>query len=238
MTVPTSGGLRVGDTTNDGIQIMHTGDDGMQVGGSIGFPFYGLYVPSPGVSNIALLVYTANASGNYALYTTDNLFAGNLLAAAQTLVASVTGGEALEVGDVVVADGVVAPLEGGVTRMVTVRRATAGAQGLAGVVAGRLVLATAPGKEAEGEQVLQSADGPARAGDFVSLVVQGVADVRVAAGASIARGERLTADASGAARPLRTATLDGMLVAEGAPTVGTALASASGGTVPVFVSLR
>ena len=238
VTVPTSGGLRVGDTTNDGIQIMHTGDDGMQVGGSIGFPFYGLYVPSPGVSNIALLVYTANASGNYALYTTDNLFAGNLLAAAQTLVASVTGGEALEVGDVVVADGVVAPLEGGVTRMVTVRRATAGAQGLAGVVAGRLVLATAPGKEAEGEQVLQSADGPARAGDFVSLVVQGVADVRVAAGASIARGERLTADASGAARPLRTATLDGMLVAEGAPTVGTALASASGGTVPVFVSLR
>lgn len=106
------------------------------------------------------------------------------------------------------------------------------------MVAGRLVLATAPGKEAEGEQVLQSADGPARAGDFVSLVVQGVADVRVAAGASIARGERLTADASGAARPLRTATLDGMLVAEGAPTVGTALASASGGTVPVFVSLR
>ena len=138
----------------------------------------------------------------------------------------------------VVADGLTPPVPGGTERLVQVRRASGGADGLVGVVTGRMVFDLAPGKEDEGARSLQSADGPARAGDYVALVVLGVAEVRVAPGASIAKGARLTVDATGAARPLRTESLNGMVVAEGAPTIGTALASASGGTVPVFISLR
>ncbi|MCB9516141.1 MAG: DUF2190 family protein [Candidatus Krumholzibacteriia bacterium] len=240
LTVPSTGGLRVGNSSTDGIEVIQTGDDGVQVGHtSFGFPHYGLYIPpNPGVSYYGLWPNTANASGEWALYTVDNISAGNVFASAQTLIASVTGPDVLERGDLVVADGLTPPVPGGTERLVQVRRASGGADGLVGVVTGRMVFDLAPGKEDEGARSLQSADGPARAGDYVALVVLGVAEVRVAPGASIAKGARLTADATGAARPLRTESLNGMVVAEGAPTIGTALASASGGTVPVFISLR
>jgi hypothetical protein len=192
------------------------------------------------VTTYGLWPNTAAANGNYALYTVDNIEAGIVTLSAQTIIAKVSGAENLSAGDVVAADGVTDPVPGATNRLALVRLAGLEAAGLVGVVAGRMEWQLAKGKEAEGEMVLMPADGPAGIGDYVSLVVLGVADVRVDRGADIAKGARLTAaDAGGRARALRTESLNGMLVSEGAPVVGVALEDSRGrDTVPVFVNLR
>ena len=90
--------------------------------------------------------------------------------------------------------------------------------------------------------MLNSVSGPARDGDYVALTVFGIAEVKVDAQAvGIAPGQRLTAsDMAGHVRGLRSETLNGMLVTEGAPVVGIALAAPVPGetTIPVFVTLR
>jgi hypothetical protein len=252
LTVPTTGGLRIGPaadyslvientTGSDGIRVKDTGDDAIQIGSPPDVANYGVYIPSPGVSTYGLWSNTANASGQWALYSVDNIQAGNLFASAYTIVAKVNGGAALEPGDLAAAAGFEAPIPGGTNRLVQVQRASGATGGLVGVVASRMVYAVAPGKEAEGEMSMHSVEGAASSGDYVALIVLGVADVKLAPGASIAKGTRLTAaDAGGAARPLRMESLNGMPVSEGAPVIGTALADAvpGAGTVPVFINLR
>ena len=113
--------------------------------------------------------------------------------------------------------------------------------GVIGVVQSRMIWAEAPGKEGQGAMSLQRADGPAQPGDYVSLVVSGVAEVRVESGAAIAAGERLTlAGDSGRVRALETRTVEGMVVSEGAQVIGVALEAPTAGreTIAVFVTLR
>ncbi len=240
LIVPSGGGLEIPTTaTTDGLRINGTADDGVQIG-STEYPVYGLYIPSPGVPSYGLWSNTSAASGNYGLYTPDNIEVGVVTLSAQTVIAKVSGVDALRVGDVVAAGGVTDPVPGGTNRLALVQLAGRDATGVVGVVASRMEWRVAEGKEAEGEMVLMPADGPASDGDYVSLVVLGVADVRVERGASITKGERLTAsNAAGSARALRTESLNGMVVSEGSPVVGVALENSSGrDTVPVFVNLR
>ena len=78
-------------------------------------------------------------------------------------------------------------------------------------------------------------------GDNVVITVMGVAQVKVAAGAAIQPGERLTAaDTSGQVRALHTESLNGMMDTEGAAVIGIVLAAPvpRDDTIPVFVSLR
>lgn len=255
LTVPNEGGLRIGPsadyslvisntTGSDGIRIYDTGDDGIQVGSDPDYPNYGVYIPSPGVSAYGLWPNTSEPAGEWALFTPDNIQAGNVSASALLLVARVAGPEAVQLGDVVAATGVTDPLPGAQSRLALVRAADSGQfGGLIGVVQSRMIWAEAPGKEGEGEAAmsLQRADGPAQPGDYVSLVVLGVAEVRVEAGATIAAGDRLTVgEGSGQARALQTRTIEGMTVSEGAQVVGIALEAPVAGreTIPVFVSLR
>jgi hypothetical protein len=87
---------------------------------------------------------------------------------------------------------------------------------------------------------MHSTDGPAMPGDYVALVIYGIAEVKVAPGANIAAGDRLTAAEAGQVRALQTRTVEGMVVTEGAQVVGIALAAPVAGqeTIPVFVTLR
>ena len=88
---------------------------------------------------------------------------------------------------------------------------------------------------------MHSADGPAQPGEYVSLIVYGVAQVRIDPGAQIITGDRLTASSlAGMARSLNRQEINGMLVVEGAPVIGIALAAPVAGqdTIPVFVTLR
>jgi hypothetical protein len=235
-------GLWVGYAGNDGIQIRKAGDDGLQIGDGINYPNYGLYIPTPGVTYSALLPNTAESNGNWALYTPDNIYAGNMTSSAYLLLVQVTGPESLAPGDVAAAVGVVDPIEGSQARIPTVRVADSTYNGVIGVVQGRMALQLMPGKEENGAMVLESVPGPAQAGDYVALVVMGVADVKVdPAALDIVPGQRLTASSvAGAARPLRTESLNGMVVTEGAPVIGIALAAPEPGsdTIPVLVTLR
>jgi hypothetical protein len=248
--VPNEGGLRIGPsadysllisntTGSDGIRVLKTGDDSIQIGSPPDVANYGVYIPSPGVSTYGLWSNTANASGEWALYSVDNVQAGNVLAHAYSLVAKASGPDALTPGDVVAVAGVTDPLPGGHADLPVVRLATADEfTGLIGVVQSRMVWEPAPGKE---EYSLHSVSGSAKSGDYVSLIIYGVAQVKVAPGSDIRAGDRVTAsDRAGAVRGLQTRTLDGMTIAEGAPTIGTALAAPAKDqdTLPVFVTLR
>jgi hypothetical protein len=253
LRVPDEGGLRIGPSADyslvissttgaDAIRIYDTADDGIQVGSDPEYPNYGVYMPSPGVSAYGLWPNTADASGEWALYTVDNIEAGNVAASAMSLVARVDGPDALAAGDVVAVMGVTDAIPGSHYPLALVRKADASkSAGVIGVVEKRMVFDVAPGKEAEGEKSLQGADGPARAGDYVKLTIFGVAQVNVEPGAAIAVGDRLTASTvPGAARPLRTQIVNGMVIAEGVQALGIALALPTDGqtSIPVFVTLR
>ena len=82
------------------------------------------------------------------------------------------------------------------------------------------------GEEAGERLELRSAEGPARPGDTVALTVLGLARVRVDAGQGIIQpGKRLTGGTAGQARALKTVVVEGVTLAESAPTIGIALAA-------------
>jgi hypothetical protein len=252
LAVPNEGGLRIGPsadyslvisntTGSDGVRIYDTGDDAIQIGSDPDYSNYGVYIPSPGVSTYGLWSNTADPAGQWALFTVDNIEAGNVFANAYSLVAKVTGPDSLTAGDVVAVTGVADPIPGGTEPLPLVRPADGAAfTGVIGVVASRMAWEVAPGKEAEGEMSMHSTSGPAMPGDYVSLVIYGITDVKVAPGADIAAGDRLTAADAGQVRSLQTRTIEGMVVTEGVQVVGIALAAPVEGqeTIPAFVTLR
>src|SRR5687768_13256388 len=99
-------GVRVTTTGSDAIRILDSGDDGIQIGADPDYPNYGVYIPSPGVSTYGLWPNTANASGEWALFTVDNIQAGNVSIAGLSLVARVGDAGEVDVGDIVAASGV------------------------------------------------------------------------------------------------------------------------------------
>jgi hypothetical protein len=235
--------LVISNTTgSDGIRVLDTGDDAIQIGSNPDIPNYGVYIPSPGVSTYGLWSNTSNALGEWALYSVDNIQAGNVLASAFSLISKVTGPELLSPGDLVSVTGVAEPVPGGTNPMPLVRLADSETySGVIGVVQSRMVWEIAPGKEEEGEMSMHSAEGAAKPGEYVSLIVYGVAQVRIGSGVQIAAGDRLTASSlAGTARSLNKQEINGMVVVEGAPVIGIALAAPVEGqdTIPVFVTLR
>lgn len=227
-------GLYVGQTGNDGVRISSTGDDGVQIGENGEHPYYGVYVPEPGTTFTTLLPNTAQATGEWALYTVDKIHAANVSLGAQTLVAVVGGDQPLTPGDVVAAVGLADPLPGSVNRLAQVRLATAEQGNLAGVVSSRMALQPLPGKG--GAQELRSVDGAAQPGDYVAITVLGATQVKVPAGTIIQPGQRLTvAVTPGQARTLRTVQINGVKLDEAGPSLGVALEAARGGLVWVLV---
>jgi hypothetical protein len=132
------------------------------------------------------------------------------------------------------------PLAGTSAPVLRVRRAGAG-DAVIGVVESRATIATSE-KEDETIRSAERASGAAAPGEYLFVVVSGLAEVKVDAGGQpIAAGQRLTAAGKpGHARALRSLNLDGMGVSEGAPQVGIALAPLENGAglIPVLVTLR
>lgn len=248
LRVPPTGGLRIGpaadyslvlenSTGSDGLRILDIADDGIQIGSDPDYPNYGLYIPSPGVSTYGLWSNTANAAGEWALYTVDKINAGNVAAAGYTQLARVAGEEAVSPGDLIAAVGA----EPAPTGMHDAIPAVAVAdqknrEALIGVVKHRMELRPAEGKEGADAFALHSADGPAEPGDYVALVVQGVALVRVEDDEAIAAGQRLAAgDTPGRVRALRTRQFGDLVVSEGVAVLGVALGPSEDGWVRVYV---
>ncbi len=233
-------GLEVGNAQSDGVHITDAGDDAIQVGQGTNFPNYALYVPTPGTGDITLWPNTAVATGQWALYTPDNIEAGNVFASAQTLVAVVGGDQPLTPGEVVSAAGLAEAIPGGHNPLAQVRLATPEQANVVGVVHSRMALQPAPGKV--GEEVLRSVDGPAQPGDYVAVTVLGAVQVKLQAGTTAQPGQRVTLGAHGAVRTLQTLKVqlaDGAgtaEIAETAPTLGVVLQPAADGMVWVLVN--
>jgi hypothetical protein len=224
-------GVYVASASIDGVNIVSAGDDAIQIGTGNSASAYGLYVPGPGTTNETLLPNTANPNGQWALYTTDWIYAANIGSSAQTIMA--VAASDLAAGDAVSAAGLADPLADGLARLAQVRTADGGA-GVIGVVASRVELQPAPGKD--GLLIPHSVAGPAKTGDYVVLTVLGAVQVRALDGSAILPGQRVTVGENGAVRALQTRTIEGMVVAEGAPTLGVALQAPQDGLVWVFVS--
>jgi hypothetical protein len=111
-----------------------------------------------------------------------------------------------------------------------------------GVVRGRAVLDEAPeGQElrpGETGRRLVPHDGAAQPGEYLSIVIYGPMQVKVGAAAGpIQPGTRLVVGGSGAARALKTVVVEGLTLAESAPTIGIALtAPDAAGLVWVLVN--
>ncbi|MCB0072992.1 MAG: hypothetical protein KDE20_16085 [Caldilineaceae bacterium] len=234
-------GVSVQSASNNGVRVASAGSAGVRVQQADGA---GVYVAEADLSGV--YANTIDANDEWGLYTPDKISGSNVTLSSLTVIAQVAGEQALSTGDVVAAVGVTEPLPDSIVPLALVRLADATtANGIVGVVEGRMALTAQPqhGDEEDAKPVmeLRSAEGPAQPGDYVALTVLGVAQVKVQEGAAIQPGQRLTAsDIAGRARALRTETLNGMIVSEGAPVIGTALAAPEPDkdTIPVFVTLR
>jgi hypothetical protein len=177
----------------------------------------------------ALFGDTANAQGEWGLYTPDKIHAQNVTMQSLTIIAQVSGPEDLYPGDVVTAAGVADPLPGSSVPLPLVQLAGNGMSGIVGVVESRFVFTSVPhpGGVDSGERLeLRSAEGPANPGEYVALTILGVAQVKTdLAQENIQPGSRLTGADAGYARPLKTVSVDGITLAESAATIGIALST-------------
>ncbi|MBK6432294.1 MAG: hypothetical protein IPF85_16395 [Anaerolineae bacterium] len=250
-------GLIVGHTAYDGVFIVSADSTGLNVqlaetGAYVASAGWnGMVVEAAGGDGMRVVSATYNgvyanttqASGEWGFYTPDKIHGSNVLLESVSLVAQVSGAESLTAGDLVMAAGIADPLPGSTVHLPQVKRAAGAPGGVIGVVEGRLALTSRPrpasalGESAAQASELHRAEGPAQPGDYVALTVAGAARVRVsAADGPVTVGQRLTAaDLAGHARALRTRTLDGMIVSEGAPVIGTALEPLAAGEGLIWV---
>ncbi|MEE4239788.1 MAG: hypothetical protein V2I51_23965 [Anderseniella sp.] len=224
-------GLEISSADTDGVHITQAGNNGVLVASA---------------GDLGVYANTTRASGEWGLLTPDKISGSNITLSSMTIIARVTGDHPLTTGDVVAAVGVADPLPDSTVPLALVRLAdVATDKGIVGVVEGRMALTAGPQREHDQDATpfleLRSAEGSAESGDYVALTVLGVTQVKVDASADIQPGQRLTAsNVAGHARALRTENLNGMVITEGTPVIGIALAVPEAGKaiIPVFVTLR
>jgi hypothetical protein len=241
----TNGLYFLSNNASYGLQVDHDGadtnGDGIRVYADVskGDVWAAVYAINNGASPA---VY-ASTNGTYSGYFAKPIYVnGGCVGCSLAYLALNDGDQPLEPGDLVTVSGVDDSLAGTTMAVLRVRRAEPGsAEAIIGVVeAGATVVGSA--KEGQYLESAERVEGPATPGDYLFLVVHGLAQVKAdAAAGAIAAGQRLAAaDRPGHARLLQTRTLDGMLVSEGAQVLGIALAPLDKGTglIPVFVTLH
>ncbi|MGW8250454.1 MAG: hypothetical protein ACWGO1_07410, partial [Anaerolineales bacterium] len=202
-------GFYTGTPAWDGLWVSLAGDDGIDVDGvDYAGAFYGPIFVSGGCSGCALTTFGVNSSES-----------------------------ALQPGDIVSVSGTQTSQYDGAQVLANVARA-APDQALFGVVQGRaeLDMVENPRPGQAGERLVPR-EGSANPGDFVTVIIYGIAQVRVSSISTVESGARLAMDASGLARPLQTVEVNGVQLQESAPTLGTALdAPGADGLVWVLVN--
>ena len=228
------------DNTSYGLRVENSGSgDGIRgYASTSGTNWAGVYAFN---YSTGPALYANTSAGTYSGYFMDSIYVdGNCVGCTLVYLALNGGDEPLEAGDLTTAGGVEAPLAGTSAPVLRVRRAGAG-DTVVGVVQSRATIATGD-KEGQTLQSGERAAGAAAPGEYLFIVVSGLAQVKAdASEQAIATGQRLAvAGRAGHARALRSRILDGMEVIEGAPLVGIALAPLESGTglIPVLVTLR
>jgi len=198
---------------------------------------YGASTNNFGVSGFsttdnAIVANTARADGNYGFYTTDNSHSANhTLSGAIRQVVQNGGSEPLEAGDVVVFSGMVAPADANESPVIMVSKATTtNSTAVAGVVYARSNL--------EGYTL----EGAAQPGEYLLLVVQGPARVKVSAvEGAIQAGDLLSSSAkAGVAAGAARITVDGVQTVLPGTVFAKALEALESGEgwIYVFVTLQ
>jgi hypothetical protein len=224
-------GLIDNDGNGDGLRAVTTSSKGT----GWGAVYANNLGTSPGI--------VAHTAGTYAGYFNGQLLVnGGCTGCTLIYVAQNTGAAPLEVGELVVAAGVGTALAGGTDPLLRVHQSGPAAQGVIGVVLSRAVV-TPTEKEGKVLDSVQATDGAVQPGDYLLIVVQGLAQVKVANGEAVTPGQRLmVGDIAGAARGQRSLQVqlaDGVGVAEiaeTAPTLGVALEPAADGLVWMLVN--
>ena len=183
----------------------------------------------------------ADSDGQYAGYFVDDIYVGgSCVGCTLVYLAENTGTIALEPGDLAVVNGMGEALQGTGSPVIEVSRAGAGGA-LIGVMHSKAVITTS-NKDGIPLQSAERAEGAAAPGEYLFIVVQGIAYVKGdATSQPIFAGERLPTDSQGGyARAVLTTNVNGIEVAESAAVVGIALASLERGQglIPVMVTLR
>jgi hypothetical protein len=253
VVAPSDDGVKVFTPSGDGMQVDYAGGNGVLIdhAGLNGVEIWGALYDGVQVNSAGRYGVQANTDATYGFYTPDGVYAGAGYSSAAALSFVAENGDSvqLEPGDLVGALGLAEPFAGGTQPVPLVGRS--GGQddaGLIGVVLSPFVaeeevveIEIEGGTERQTTYHARNAEGPIAPGEHLLIVVLGVAQVKVDPSVDIQAGQRLTASGlAGHARALRTETLNGMLVSEGAPVVGIALAAPAPGqpTIPVFVTLR
>ena len=189
-----SGDSAVGD---DGVRGGHTGD------GVVGFSSGGGNLDNGvvGFTNGGYGVYGfSNATGQYGGYFDDPILVnGGCTGCTMSYVARNTSDRSLQVGDLVRTDGVEASAAGGEQPVMQVALAGSGDRVL-GVVRGRTaVTMVEPGTDdAKPGPHYGPIGGDATPGDYLIVVVQGMAQVRLDPAAQVSTGDGITAGLDGA----------------------------------------
>ncbi len=200
-------------------------------------------------ADFGMWAQTGLASNNYGLYTPDNIYSLNYhLAGALMQLVQNGGAEPLDPGDVAVFSGMTAALQAGGPPVAQVARATtAGSTAVAGVVYSRFNIATvtrerqAMGGDLAGDQEVTLA-GPVLPGEYLLLVIQGPALVKVDAAAGALQPGDLLGSAALTAHAGRApqVTVAGTPSAVPGTVLGKALEHWDGGQgqIYVFVTLQ
>jgi hypothetical protein len=168
---------------------------------------YGLASASTGGNAIGVWGHT---NYTYGFYTGEWIYTGQgCVNCSAAYVAQSADAQPLEIGDIVSISGIAPPLAGGQTPILTVSRASDTDQGLLGVVqsravvdAGQALLPSEHSLERDEVEIAGTAPGRVSKGDYLFVVVQGLAQVRVdASAAAVEVGDAIgPAARSGAAR--------------------------------------
>jgi hypothetical protein len=225
-------GMRVNSAGFNGMVIEVAEFDGMVVN-SAGFD--GMVVNSADVDGVVV-----NSAGDFAGFFDGNVaITGTCTGCTLAALGYNAGQTALEPGDVVAVRGVTQTDLPNTPMVMDVALAD-GPDGVIGVVAGRAELNKhhhdKSGNADETVLRLVPREGPAGPGEYVSIVIYGLAQVKASAVDSpIQHGTRLTAaDQPGYARAVRTVEVQGVQVAENTPVIGVALESLKDGQALIW----
>lgn len=182
-----------GGTALYGAALDLTGGIGVEGKSEAGSAMYG-----NSTSGYGIYGQTGNVSNNYGLFTPDNLYSLNYHTSGAMMHIVQNGGQVpLEQGDVVAFSGINAPIDAGGLPVILVSEITSeNSTAIAGVVYGRFDI-KAVSESADQVNSLADLDfiqeGPVLPGEYLLIVVQGLAQVKVSALAgSIQTGDLLS----------------------------------------------
>ena len=255
---PYGTGVKVTTATADGFYVGSAGDDGFVVNSAVGQGFYvndcedgvfvndatddGVYVSY--ADDRAFYGRTTDLANEWGLYTPDKIYGLNVTSRGNSGYGKNVGSSSLEAGDIVcIAGGIDERVLGddGLPAVYVEKADGNNSKAVYGVVEYKVV------RKEEREELddgttqtdisFEYAEGSATQGEYLSIIVFGIAEVKVDREA-VRSGESLTAG-DNAARKVKTTEVNGIEIAENVGVLGKALEDSNGrGKIKVFVNCK